>query len=138
MAPFCGWSGTASWLDRANTRQFTFYQKFLELIRSVFSTIEPIFSIVFTNILKIYELPQIYNKILKKLLTIIIYHSMPQVHLASEIYWKCTLESKRLFWHEIEKILEGYFLKKCMARVLLYCCIRCCPYSLQLTLYIGD
>ena len=29
----------------------------------------PIFSNVFTNILKIYELPKIYNKILKKLLT---------------------------------------------------------------------
>ena len=34
----------------------------------------PIFSNVFTNILKIYELPKIYNKILKKLLTVIIYH----------------------------------------------------------------
>ena len=47
----------------------------------------PIFSNVFTNILKIYELPKIYNKILKKLLTIIIYHanSMSQLHLASEL-----------------------------------------------------
>ena len=60
-----------------------------------------IFSNVFTNILKIYELPKIYNKILKKLLTIIIYqvNSMSQLHLASEIYWKCTLGGKRLFWH---------------------------------------
>ena len=33
----------------------------------------PLFSNVFTNILKIYELPKIYNKILKKLFTIIIY-----------------------------------------------------------------
>ena len=32
----------------------------------------PIFSNVFTNIVKIYELPKIYNKILKKLFTIII------------------------------------------------------------------
>ena len=52
-----------------------------------------IFSNVFSNILKIYELLKIYNKILKKLLTIIIYkvNSMSQLHLASEIYWKCTL-----------------------------------------------
>ena len=52
-----------------------------------------IFSNVFSNILKIYELLKIYNKILKKLLTIIIYkmNSMSQLHLASEIYWKSTL-----------------------------------------------
>ena len=31
----------------------------------------PLYSNVFTNLLKIYELPKIYNKILKKLLTII-------------------------------------------------------------------
>ena len=61
----------------------------------------PLFSKVFTNILKIHELPKIYNKILKKLLTIIIYqvNSMSQLHLASEIYWKCTLGGKGLFWH---------------------------------------
>ena len=61
----------------------------------------PIFSNLFTDILKIYELPKIYNKILKKLLTIIIYqvNSMSQLHLASEIYWKCTLGGKGLFWH---------------------------------------
>ena len=61
----------------------------------------PLFSKVFTNILKIYELPKIYNKILKKLLTIIIYqvNSMSQLHLASELYWKCTLGGKGLFWH---------------------------------------
>ena len=61
----------------------------------------PLFSNVFTNILKIYELPKIYNKILKKLFTIIIYqvNSMSQLHLASELYWKCTLGGKGLFWH---------------------------------------
>ena len=61
----------------------------------------PLFSKVVTNILKIYELPKIYNKILKKLLTIIIYqvNSMSQLHLASELYWKCTLGGKGLFWH---------------------------------------
>ena len=61
----------------------------------------PLFSKVFTNILKIYELPKIYNKILKKLFTIIIYqvNSMSQLHLASELYWKCTLGGKGLFWH---------------------------------------
>ena len=60
----------------------------------------PIFSNFFTNILKIYELRKIY-KVLKKLFTIIIYQvdSMSQLYLASEIYWKCTLGSKRLFWH---------------------------------------
>ena len=161
LTPFCGWGATASRLYRANKRrQFTFYQKFLVLVRSIsegwkaemilksssgfelvfqpsyyqiqiivtiqadsimtlncelfqseFSvlsgrliknmfplhicrpndyTIEiiflvqiqiynillmffPLFSNVFTNILKIYELPKIYNKVLKKLLTIIIY-----------------------------------------------------------------
>ena len=36
MAPFCGWGATASRLDRATTRrQFTFYQKFLVLVRSI-------------------------------------------------------------------------------------------------------
>ena len=61
----------------------------------------PLFSNVFSNILKIYELPNIYNKILKILLTIIIYqiNSISQLHLAFELYWKCTLGGKRLFWH---------------------------------------
>ena len=187
--PFCGWGASSSSLCRATTRrQFTFYQKFLVLIRSTskgwkaemtlksssdfelvnhptftkyklkpqlkltqlwplivdcfrvssqsylagipkicffctyvdqmiiqqrllfcfkFSFTKflllffPLFSNVFTNILKIYELPKIYNKILKKLLTIIIYqvNSMSQLHLASELYWKCTLGGKGLFWH---------------------------------------
>ena len=36
MAPFCGCGATASRLDRATARrQFTFYQKFLVLIRSI-------------------------------------------------------------------------------------------------------
>ena len=36
MASFCGWDATASRLDRATTRrQFTFYHKFLVLIRSI-------------------------------------------------------------------------------------------------------
>ena len=56
----------------------------------------PLFSNVFTNILKIYELPKIYNKILKKLLTIIIYHanSMSQLHLASELIENVHLGAK--------------------------------------------
>ena len=63
-----------------------------------------VFSIIFkrfTNILKIYELPKIYNKILKKLFTIIIcqVNSLSKFHLASELYWKRTLGGKRLFWH---------------------------------------
>ena len=60
-----------------------------------------LFSNVFTNILKIDELPRVYNKILKKLFTIIIYqvNSMSQLHLASELYWKCTLGGKIIFWH---------------------------------------
>ena len=47
----------------------------------------PLFSNVFTNILKIYQLPKIYNKILRKLLTIIIYqvNSVSQLHLAFEL-----------------------------------------------------
>ena len=62
---------------------------FLQIqFNSVFTNVLPVFSNVFTNILKIYELPKIYNKILKKLLTIIIYqvNSMSQLHLVSEIY----------------------------------------------------
>ena len=60
----------------------------------------PLFSKVVTNILKTYELRKIY-KILKKLITIIIYqvNSMSKLHLASEIYWKCTLWGKGLFQH---------------------------------------
>ena len=51
-----------------------------------------LFSNVFTDILIIYELPRIYNKILKYwqtiVLTRIIYqaNSMSQLHLASELY----------------------------------------------------
>ena len=61
----------------------------------------PLFSKVFFNIFKIDKLPKRYNKILKKLFTIIIYqvNSMSQLHLASELYWKCTLGGKGLFWH---------------------------------------
>ena len=48
----------------------------------------PLFSNVFPNILKVYEVTKIYNKILEKLFTIIIYqvNSMLQFHLASELY----------------------------------------------------
>ena len=48
----------------------------------------PLFSIVFTDILKIYKVPKIYKKILRKLFIIIIYqvNSMTQLHLASELY----------------------------------------------------
>ena len=36
MSPFCGWGATASRLYRATMRrQFTFYQKFLVLIKSI-------------------------------------------------------------------------------------------------------
>ena len=60
----------------------------------------PLFSKVFTNILKIYELPKTYNKILKYcqilFFTIITYQvdSMSQLHLVSDLYWKCTLGDK--------------------------------------------
>ena len=52
-----------------------------------------------TNILKIYELPKIYNKILKKLFKMTIYqiNSMSQIHLASELYGKCTFGGKGFF-----------------------------------------
>ena len=93
----------------------------------------PLFSKVVTNILKIYELPKIC-KILKKLFTIIIYqvNSMSKLHLASELYWKCTLGAKDSFGTKLRKILGRIFFLKCSAkRVLPFCCIRCCPYSLQ-------
>ena len=62
---------------------------------------------VFTDILKTYELPKIYNKIPKYcqalLVTIIIYQAIfiSQLHLALELYpyelyWECALGGKRL------------------------------------------
>ena len=70
----------------------------------------PLFLNVFTNILNIYKLPELYNKIPKYcqtlVLTIIIYqaNSTSQLHLASELnlykrYWKCALSGRGLFWH---------------------------------------
>ena len=52
-----------------------------------------------TNIAK--KAANCWNKILKKLFTIIIYqvNSISQLHLASELYWICTLGVKGLFWH---------------------------------------
>ena len=71
----------------------------------------PFFSNVFTNILKIYELPKKCNKIVKKLFTIIIYQVdfMSQLHLASELYWKCTLGVKDSFGTKLKKILGRTF-----------------------------
>ena len=63
--------------------QIQFYNIFTNLL---------LFSNVFTDILIMYELPRIYNKILKYwqtiVLTRIIYqaNSMSQLHLASELY----------------------------------------------------
>ena len=65
----------------------------------------PLFLKVFTNGLKIFDLPKMYNKIPKycqtPVFTIIIYqvNSTWQLHLASELYCKCALGGKWLFWH---------------------------------------
>ena len=63
----------------------------------------PLFSKVFTNIVKIYKLPKIYNKI-----------PMPQMHQAfklypSYLYWICTL--KTLLALNFKKTRVGLFLK---------------------------
>ena len=80
----------------------------------------PLFSKVFTNILKIYELPKINNipKYYQTIfLTIIIYqaNSMSQLHLASEIYpfiENVLLGAKDSLGTKLKKILGGIFFKK--------------------------
>ena len=109
---------------------FSFIFSFTIFLLMLFS----LFSNVFTNILKIYELPKIYNKILKKLFTIIIYqvNSMSQLHLVSEILLKMYIWEQMTLLALKKKYQVGYFLKKgSVKRVLLFCCIRCCPYSVQ-------
>ena len=78
----------------------------------------PLCSIVFTNLLKIYELPKINNTIPKYcqtlVLTIIIYqaNSMSQLHLASEIYpfiENVLLGAKDSLGTKLKKILGGIF-----------------------------
>ena len=67
------------------------YQKYVSSALWLYNRDYCLASNVFTNILKINELAKIYNKILKKLLTIIIYQvNSISLQLASEIYWKCT------------------------------------------------
>ena len=74
---------------------------------------------VFTNILKIYELPKINNTIPKYcqtlLLTIIIYqaNSMSQLHLASELYpfiGNGPLGAKNSFGTKLKEILGTIFV----------------------------
>ena len=78
----------------------------------------PLCSKVFTNILKIYELPKINNTIPKYcqtlLLTIIIYqaNSMSQLHLASELYpfiGNGPLGAKNSFGTKLKEILGTIF-----------------------------
>ena len=79
----------------------------------------PLCSKVFTNILKIYELPKINNTIPKYcqtlLLTIIIYqaNSMSQLHLASELYpfiGNGPLGAKNSFGTKLKEILGTIFV----------------------------
>ena len=81
----------------------------------------PLCSKVFTNILKIYELPKINNTIPKYcqtlLLTIIIYqaNSMSQLHLASELYpfiENGPLGAKNSFGTKSKEILGTIFVWK--------------------------
>ena len=67
----------------------------------------PLFSKVFTNILKIYEVSKTINKILKKLFTIIIYQiiSLSQLHLTSELIENVQLEAKDSFGTKFKKFL---------------------------------
>ena len=103
----------------------------------------PLFSKVFTNILKTYELLKI-NTIPKfcqtLVLTIIIYqaNSMSQLHLASKLTPINFIENvpsgaKDSFGTKFKKNPRwDIFFKKCSAKiVLLFCYIRCYPYSVQ-------
>ena len=65
----------------------------------------PFISKVVTNILKIYELPKIYNKILKKLSKIIIYQ------VISNFIENVHLRTKDLFGTKLKKILGRILLK---------------------------
>ena len=65
----------------------------------------PFISKVVTDIFKIYELPKIYNKILKKLLKIIIYQ------VISNFIENVHLGTKDLFGTKLKKILGRIFLK---------------------------
>ena len=92
-----------------------------------------LYSNVFTNLLKIYELPKIYNKILEKLLTIIsgqFYVTISSgfwTSLKMYICWQKTLLALNQ-----KKYPRQDIFKKCSAkRVFLFCCIIYCPYFLQ-------
>ena len=102
----------------------------------------PLLSNVFTNILKIYELPKIYNKIPKYCqtlaLTIIIYQ------IPSKFIWllnyipmnfieNLALPAKDSFDSKFLKEILGriFFLKNVVPKESFVCCIGCCLYSLQ-------
>ena len=82
----------------------------------------PLFSKFFTNILKVDELPEIYNKILKNLFIIIIHqiNSLSQIDLASELIENVQLETKDSFGTKRKKFLVGYFLKTFSAKRALF------------------
>ena len=66
----------------------------------------PLFSKVFTNILNIYQLPKIYNKILKKLFTIIIMSIIcHNFNWLLDFNKNVHLEAKDLFGTKLKKIL---------------------------------
>ena len=75
----------------------------------------PLFLKVFTNILKIYELPKIQNEVLKKLFIIIIYqiNSLSRLHLPSELIENVQLEVKDSFGTKLKKNpRQDIFFKK--------------------------
>ena len=124
-----------------NVNQMITQQRFLFQLQlyNIFTNVFSLFPKVFYNILKIYELNKIYNKIPKYcqtlVLTIIInqVNSLSQLHLDFELYPLLTLLkicSRGLRRKIFKKSEEGYFLK-CSTKRVLFCCIRCCAYSLQ-------
>ena len=83
----------------------------------------PLFSKFFTNIVKIYKLPKIYNKI-----------PMPQMHQAfklypSYLYWICTL--KTLLALNLKKKQGRTFFKNTVPKESFFVVSDIAPYFLQ-------
>ena len=126
---------------KRNTKRLMFCSYFSFTIFSLIFF--PLLPKVFTDILKIYELPKIYNKIPKYyqtlLVTIIIYQAnfMSQLHLdlnytPINFTGNVHQRAKDFFGTKFKKILSRiFFLKSSAERILFFFCIRCCPYPLQ-------
>ena len=126
--------------------QMIIQQKLMFCFKFSFTIFLPMFfsffSNVFTNILKIYELLKINNTIPKYCQTFVLTKIIYQFYVTtSSGFWtihpinfteNMFLRAKDSFHTKLKKSYVRFFLKKCSAKgVLLFCCIKCCPYSLQ-------